>query len=187
MKRFSACLIVVVLLFSTSQAFASLKSGDLNKSAPFTQKQALQLQLDITSLYLTSCLLAFAPRVTDKNMIEVEVTLLDKYLPQERARLNRFLKRYFSVYVNFLAKRLKTYAPLISKDFDYKRDLVFVIDEGESRQMVARWENENLKWAQDDKAEFFPLILSGSDEMNIIEKKVKSVGKQGCKCPSLKD
>jgi hypothetical protein len=166
-------------VFATS-AEAFLGKDDLQKSVYLTEEAALLTQIDAVSLHLSSDKVSHAPRLNEKNVIEVDTTVLDSALLYDREALKQIISRYIETFIATLKERLPVYAPSLAKSFSEREDIVFNVSAGSSREPLAKWSKGKWAWLGDFKAPEVPVYFNTSTAPMATEGK----GKLGCNCPA---
>jgi hypothetical protein len=176
-------LVAVAALLAMNTAEARIKKSDLNRKVVMTEEAALLSQVDTVSLYLSSERLAIAPRLTEKGVIEVEMTVLDPVLMGNRTRLHNYVSRLIGTFISVLEERLPIYAPAVAKNFNPDTDLKFIINEGAMRRPVASYSGGLWTW---EEGQAIPLAAQEPmvPESDINRVRAMEPARKPCRCPA---
>lgn len=141
------------------------------------------------SLYLSSGQISFAPRLLGDS-IEVETTLLAPELISNPLKSEGFIKRHIDTFISAMDDRFSYYASDVSRDFDVKKDIAFIVNAGSSHEPVGRWLGGN--WIKDEPVKDIVSAANGqaqpitSKGNGREEKKSKEIvvskNKKNCNC-----
>ncbi len=137
---------VVLALFVALPASSEIRRSDMDKRIMVSEGQQLSTQVDIVSLYLSSEKVAYEPRITGGEKINVEVTVLSRRLMENRNAMRDLISRQTAIFGRELSRRLDSAAPAIAERFNPNQDIIFEINEGPQRNRVATMTGGNWIW-----------------------------------------
>ncbi|MBT3181678.1 MAG: hypothetical protein HN337_04120 [Deltaproteobacteria bacterium] len=179
-----------IVLLGSTEVGAEIKSSDLTKQVTLTEEAALLTQVDAVSLYMSSDKVAFAPRLNNANIIEVETTVLDNNLLANSSAMQGFVTRTIDSFVSVLQERLPIYAPSVASKFRKNGDVKFMINAGGERKPVAMWYAGKWYWDKAWTPYAAPVVNYGVAPYRAVPNHVvgdvaaQAKGKLGCNCPA---
>ncbi len=194
--RYLLVIALSLVLLGSVEARAEIKSSDLTKQVTLTEEAALLTQVDAVSLYMTSDKVAFAPRLNNANVIEVETTVLDRNLLANSNSLRNYVDRTINSFISVLQERLPRYAPSVASKFRRNSDIKFMVNAGGERKPVAMWYAGKWYWdkgwtpgyaapvANYGAAQHYSAPYYSAPQQKVGNIATEPKGKLGCDCPA---